>query len=167
MTGWWVDGARADEPMDKVDEEILRSISTSAAVIDPVPAGLVDRILFALTFDRLEAEMMELQELSAEPATIRGGQADAQVAETITFTSSGLSVMVTMSEVAGGVRIDGWVAPGGPFRIELHRPTTSTTTEADEDGRFVFPAVSRGRASLLIRSESPHQRSLATPAFDL
>lgn len=166
MTGWWADGARADEPMDSIDEEILRSIATSAAVIDPVPEGLVDRILFALTFDRLEAEMMELHELSSEPLSMRGG-ADAQVAETITFTSSELSVMITMSEVAGGVRIDGWVAPGGVFRIDLHRPATSTSTETDEDGRFVFPAVTRGRASLLIHSDSQHQRSLATPAFDL
>ncbi|SDC27491.1 hypothetical protein SAMN05216410_1533 [Sanguibacter gelidistatuariae] len=166
MTESWMEGARADEPMDEADQEILRSLGAAVVLVDPVPDGLVDRILFAMTLERLDADVAEMMEqVSTEPVSIRGDA--AAVAETITFTSSELSVMITLSEVAGGVRIDGWVAPGGAFRIEVHRSAGVDVTETDPDGRFVFTAVPRGQASLLIHCEEPHRRSLRTPTFEL
>lgn len=167
MTGRWAPGGHPDEPMDALDEEILRSLGSVAALLDPVPSGLVDRVLFAMTLDRLQAETMELSTVSAEPVGTRGAGVDVPEAATITFTSSQLSVMITVSGTSAGVRIDGWVAPAGVFGIELHRAAGELSTETDDDGRFVFTDVPHGRASLLIHCESPHQRSLGTPAFEL
>ena len=53
--------------------------------LDPVPAGLVDRIQFGITLDALHAEIAELQR-SGELLGVRGDS--TAEAQTITFTSA-------------------------------------------------------------------------------
>ena len=60
--------------------------------------------------------------------------------------------MISLSATDDGrIRIDGWAAPATALRVELHRPGTVSETTSDDDGRFVFDAVDRGPASLVVR----------------
>ncbi len=54
-----------DEPLDAVDLALLADLARIAEEIDPVPDGLVERSLFAITLAGLEAEVMELEYVQA------------------------------------------------------------------------------------------------------
>jgi len=72
-------------------------------------------------------------------------------AQTITFTSTDLSVMISLSPAEGDVRVDGWISEPGVRSVELHRLGAQDTTTTDGEGRFVFPRVPHGQVSLVIR----------------
>jgi hypothetical protein len=52
------------------------------------------------------------------------------------------------------VRLDGWLAPGAPLRVEVRwldaAGPSSRTVLADEVGRFVFDGLARGLAQVLV-----------------
>ncbi|GAA4736401.1 hypothetical protein GCM10023216_32060 [Isoptericola chiayiensis] len=155
----------ADQAFDASDAALLARVAALDERLDPVPDGLTERSLFAMTLAGLEAEVMELQVVEAPVGSVRS---DAPVeTRTITFTHERLTVMIALS--AGGdrdtVRVDGWLAPAAPLAIELRRPDEDPrTTTSDEDGRFVIDDVPRGPASLLIRQgETP----VTTPVVEL
>jgi hypothetical protein len=148
--------------------------------LDPMPADLVERVLFTLRLEDLEVELMRLHE-PAEPAGVRGGAADGraatreEAASTITFSSASLTVMLTVTgDGAGRRRLDGWLAPAAALRIEARisgRAGDGTLhTVADEDGRFSFEAPA-GLVQLLIlpaKGAAVHlDRPVATPAVQL
>ncbi|MDQ1375478.1 MAG: hypothetical protein QOJ09_2816, partial [Actinomycetota bacterium] len=70
----------------QIDAEDVRALGQVAAffdTLDPVPAGLVDRIQFGITLDGLHAEIAELQRSDG----LVGVRADETTeAQTITFT---------------------------------------------------------------------------------
>ncbi|MHA7132163.1 hypothetical protein [Oerskovia turbata] len=156
-----------EEPLDAVDLEILADIARIQETLDPVPEGLVERSLFAITLAGLEAEVMELEYVRVPEMSVRG-EAPPVEARTITFTAEALTVMITLSaRDDGGIRIDGWVAPAGEVAVELHRPDGMVSTAADEDGRFVFEDVSPGPASLLLRAHGADGDAVTTPIIEL
>lgn len=153
-----------DEPFDRVDEQVLHDLGRIVTLVDPVPADLVDRSLFAMTLAALETEVMRLELVDAG-GSVRADAPSTQ-ARTITFTSAALTVMITLSASTDGVRVDGWVAPAGDIEIELHRPGGDVrSTRTDEDGRFSFDGVPRGAASLVARP--PLAGAVSTPVIEL
>jgi hypothetical protein len=154
----------ADAPLDATDATLLARIAELDSRVDPVPDGLVERSLFAMTLASLEAEVMELQIVEAPAGSVRS---DAPVeTRTITFTHERLTVMIALSAGSepGTVRVDGWLAPAEALDIELRRPDGTRTTRSDEDGRFVVDDVPRGPASLIVRQgETP----VSTPVIEL
>ena len=129
--------------LDDLDREILGRIAGD----DPPPAGLDERVLFALALTDLDAEVARLA--AAEPVGARGGER----ARTITFDAASRTVMITILERADNlVRVDGWLAPGAALRVELRLPEPAGTrvVTADETGRFVFDEVPHGLAQLLV-----------------
>jgi hypothetical protein len=156
----------AAQPIDADDLRALAAMAELYDRLDPVPAGLVDRIQFGITLDALHAEIAELQR-SGDLAGVRSS--DAVEAQTITFTSASLTTMVTVTPTtADRVRIDGWVAPGGGVDVELRVQTHSLHTTADSDGRFVFDDVPRGLAQFVLRPPSSvTRRPVVTPSIDL
>ncbi len=133
----------AVEPMDDLDDVVLRQLAAMYDELDPPPGGLADRIQFGITLDALEAEVARLQRGSKELAGARSDNATG--VQTITFTSSALTVMVTVAVTAADrVRIDGWVAPGAGVQVEVRTPAGPRRTAADDDGRFVAEDVPRG-----------------------
>lgn len=154
-----------DEPLDEVDLRILANLARIAGIVDPVPEGLAERSLFAVTLAGLEAEVMELEYVTAPATSVRGENQPVE-ARTVTFTSEALTVMITLSATDDGrVRVDGYAAPAGVLRVELLRPGSVVETESDEDGRFVFDAVDPGPGSFVVRQGDG--RAVSTPVIEL
>ena len=153
----------------QIDAEDVRNLDRILALygaVDPVPAGLVDRIQFGITLDGLHAEIAELQRFD-DLVGVRSGEATE--AQTVTFTSASLTTMVTITaQSADRVRIDGWVAPGAGVSVELHIIDHSLRTVADADGRFVFEDVPRGLAQFVLRAPSvTPQKPVVTPSIEI
>lgn len=156
---------RPDDPLDDVDVAVLGRIGHLVATLDPVPDGLVERSLFAVTLAALEAEVMELSYVGTPAMSVRGDAPPVE-ARTITFTHDTLTVMVSLSlDETGLVRVDGWLAPAAALQVELHRPDGMRSTTSDEDGRFVLEGVRRGPASLVVRR--PDGAAVSTPVVEL
>ena len=156
-----------DDAVDAIDLTILASLARVLDQIDPVPPGLVDRTLFALTLEGLHTEVMELQRLEQPALAVRGQDRTVQ-ARTITFTSDSITAMVTLSRAAsGGVRIDGWAAPATRYEIELHRPDGVLHGASDDDGSFVLADVPPGPASLVLRRVDGQGPAVSTPVVEL
>ncbi|MCA5892681.1 carboxypeptidase-like regulatory domain-containing protein [Isoptericola sp. NEAU-Y5] len=153
------------EPLDAWDMAVLGRLARVVEERDPVPDGLVERSLFAMTLAGLEAEVMELQRIDVPVGAVRSGQ--PLEARTVTFTHERLTVMIALSAADDGVsvRVDGWIAPAGPRAVELRQPGTTLETTADDDGRFVFEAVEPGSASFLVRL--PGGTPVTTPVVEL
>lgn len=150
--------------IDAIDLAALDRIETLYAQLDPVPAGLIDRVRFGITLDALHAEIADLQR-SADLVGVRSDLADAQ---TITFTSARLTTMVTISPLSTeATRIDGWVVPGDDVTVELRTRDGILSTTADADGRFAFDAVPRGMAQFVLRTADPAAPPVMTPSIEL
>jgi hypothetical protein len=155
-------------PLDDVDIAVLARLARAVAVLDPVPDGLVERSLFAVTLAGLESEVMELQRIETPVGSVRG-EAPSLEARTITFTHESLTVMISLSPSDDGrnVRVDGWLAPAAELVVELRQPDGTQTTTADEDGRFSFDAVDRGPTSLLVRTPDGSTGPVSTPVIEI
>lgn len=154
----------------EIDGEDLRLLQLLGGVygrLDPVPAGLADRISFGITLDALHAEIADLQR-SGEMVGVRAQEAPAG-SQTVTFTSSDLTTMVMITPTgADRVRIDGWVDSGAGIDVELRLPAESLHAVADDDGRFVFDDVPRGLAQFVLRRDgSAGRRAVFTPSIEL
>ena len=142
----------ADGPLDARDRELLALLRDCHESLDPMPTTLVDRTLFALALRDLDASLVQLaQEHRLEPVGARGG--DASV---ITFEADDLTVMIRISPHGDTARIDGWLAPPGPTRVELRfAEGSSMTATADADGRFALDGIPHGPAHLVVRGGAP------------
>lgn len=154
------------------DQILLAQLRRMWETADPTPRDLVERVLFTLELEDLEAELMRLHEATA-PAGARAGEpTGAETASTVTFGSASLTVMLTVSAAGDGLRrLDGWIAPAAALRVELRRGDGAQHTVADADGRFVFDAVPAGLAQLRIQPTEGAavalDRPVATPAVQL
>lgn len=152
----------AEEELDDVDERILADIAGLYAELDPVPGGLVDRIRFGITLDALHAEIAELE----RGALVGARSEDATTAQTITFTSASLSLVITVSTTsAERARLDGWLAGAPGAAVDLRCADGTVTATADEDGRFVLADVARGMAQFVVRPVSGN--AVLTPSFEI
>jgi hypothetical protein len=155
--------------LDADDTRLLEQMARLHDTLDPVPDGLVERVQFGITLDALHAEIAELQR-AGELAGLRSdGDVDTS---TVTFTSSSLTTMVTITPArAGMVRLDGWVAPGGEVDVELRLVDETRHTRCDADGRFVFTDVPRGLAQFVLRTpralDEDDDHTVVTPSITL
>jgi hypothetical protein len=156
-----------DEPMDGADFEVVDAVGRLFDTVDPMPTGLVERIQFAMALEHIDAEVSRMREESALSLAVMRGDEQSR---TITFESTSLTIMITLSEAAGGAtRFDGWCAPPAAHVIELRTAAGSLLAEADDQGRFVIEPVPSGLAQLVVRlSVDPTgagPRSVITPAI--
>ncbi len=151
--------------IDAIDIATLARMQQMYDQLDPTPPGLVDRISFGITLEALHAEIAEIQRVDALTGVRSEGVSEAQ---TITFTSSTLTTMVTIAPAGpDNVRIDGWIAPGGGVQVELRHDDTSRHTVADADGRFVFDEVPHGLVGFVLRVPGGDARPVVTPSIEL
>src|SRR5512133_2262558 len=101
----------ADRPLDATDDALLVEIAELFATVDPVPAGLTDRLSFSLALDEVYAEVAAMTRVTADVAGVRSEQADVRT-QTMSFSAEALTIMVTVTHTGPDqVRLDGWVAP--------------------------------------------------------
>jgi len=152
--------------LDATDSRVLAQVAQLYDTLDPVPDDLVERISFGITLDALHAEIAELQR-SSELVGVRGDEAAG--AQTVTFTSTTMTTMVTITPLSGDtVRVDGWIAPGAGVTIELRQTSGSQHATADDDGRFVFDGVPTGLAQFVLRPPGGGEgTAVVTPAIKL
>jgi hypothetical protein len=143
--------------LDGLDADILARVARVHARLDPPPADLNERVRFAIALEDIDVEVSRL----AAEELVGSGPRGVDRTRTVTFDSPSLTIMVSVSDVgdvrrgtdagAHGVRLDGWLAPAAPLRVELRVPGgPSRSVLADDVGRFVFDGVARGLAQLLV-----------------
>lgn len=151
-------------PLDHIDHEILDRLAAAHARLDPPPADLDERVLFAVALPDLDAEVARLAGLAA--TTARGSERT----RTITFDAESRTVMITIADQPdGSVRLDGWLAPAAALRVELRlpEPEPARSVTADPAGRFVFDRVPHGLAQLLVHPPEPGGGMVVTPSLAL
>ncbi|MBB5872620.1 hypothetical protein F4553_006054 [Allocatelliglobosispora scoriae] len=155
------------EGFDDLDGRILDGVRDLHDLLDPPPPDLADRVLFAMALANLDAEVARLQ----EDQLIGSGARGTERTRTISFDAETLTIMVTLVEMPDGLlRIDGWLGPAAPWRVELRLSDaagakSSLVVTADEGGRFVFPTVAHGLAQLVVHRDAGEARTdVVTPA---
>jgi hypothetical protein len=132
--------------------------------VDPVPAGLVDRMVAAVAVEDLSREYALLTLVEGSLAAVRGETDTA----TLQFSDGTTSVLlhVTATE-SGHRRIDGWV-DGTALAVRLAQGDREWSADAGESGRFAFdeipPGVSRIR---LVVKHGDGVREFMTPQFEV
>lgn len=157
-----------DDIIDIGDEQLLDEIAAMWDAVDPVPPDLGDDVRVALTVQALEAEIAEL--VSTPTLALRADDPlddpDANVVDTITFSSGAVSLAISIDGADDEtVTIDGWITAGGAS-VELHIGGTVRHVQADEFGRFVMTDVPRRRAWFVARRGDDHP-PIVTPVIEL
>ncbi|ACU34410.1 hypothetical protein [Actinosynnema mirum] len=137
---------RDDHRGNNEDTAVLAELRRLVYELDPPPASLVERIQFAVALEDLDVEVARW-ERSASLTGVRGvGQQG-----TITFTVDDLTLMVNFTSMGARHRIDGWLVPAGEHTVEVRvADHGSTTTKADDVGRFVVPDVPAGTTQIIV-----------------
>ena len=149
---------------DREDAEMFARLRTLWSDVDPVPAGLIDRMVAAVAADGLNREYALLTLVEGELSAVRG-EADAL---TLQFSDGTTSILLHITTTASGRRrVDGWVDMA-TAEILLAQGERSITTTPAETGRFVFDEVTPGLTRVrLTTGEGDEARALSTPQFEL
>ena len=150
-----------DDPMDDIDLAILDALHQTLTLADPVPPSLVGEIEFRLSVAAMNAE---LALLANEPVGVRSPTAEH--ADSVTFTSSTMTLMVVIGRDDGQLRIDAWVSGGG-ITVELIQGADRTPAVSDVNGRVSWFPVQAGLARFLISPITSGGRPVITPAIEL
>ena len=149
--------------IDEVDVANLEAVRELYDQLDPMPTGLVDRVRFAVALEHMDAEVAKLVEADALTG-VRAALGTAEEARTIIFESKTVTVMVSVSPAGGDmVRIDGWLTPEEPYRVEVRTPDTQFQTTADATGRFSVAELPRGVFRMVIRPPNSNAGSNSSP----
>lgn len=161
------------------DRELLAAVRAAVQDIDPMPAGLVDRVTFALAVDEVvrEAETAVEVAVVAEVA-LEGARADTRPGRlrSLEITARGVTVMLTISpeaETVGRFRVDGWLASSSSrrrtweVRLRFDDGDDDSTTAVDADGRFVLTGVPAGTAQLVLVCAGANAVTVVTPSFPI
>ena len=114
--------------------------------LDPVPAGLADRMVAAVAIEDLTREWTVLTLVEGSGLAAVRGEADTLILQFSDGTSSVL-LHVSMTE-DGSRRVDGWIDPPA-LEVRLAQGDTEWTATPGEGGRFEL--------------ERRERRALATP----
>ena len=149
---------------DEDDAQLFARLRRLWGEIDPVPAGLIDRMVAAVAADGLNREYALLTLVDGQLGAVRG-ETDAL---TLQFSDGTTSILLHVTTTASGRRrIDGWVDTAAA-EIVLRQGERERTTTPAETGRFVFdevtPGLSRVRLTATVGDET---RTLETPQFEL
>ena len=153
------------------DEELLEEVRRATAAYDPVPVGMVERMV-AVTRDLadadpdLELQLMLVVERFDQLVGTRGG------ARSYTLRFGGedvdMLVRVSVADEEGRARLDGWVVPAvaGPIACrEVGGAGRLFDSRADADGRFEFPDLTPGFYRMCLTLDE--DRTFGTPAFEI
>ncbi|CAD5137575.1 MULTISPECIES: hypothetical protein [Actinomycetes] len=149
---------------DEDDARLFARLRSLWGEVDPVPAGLIDRMVAAVAADGLNREYALLTLVEGQLGTVRG-ETDAL---TLQFSDGSTSILLHVTTTASGRRrIDGWVDTAAAEIVLLQGERERRTTPA-ETGRFVFDEVPSGLSRVrLTATVGDETRTLETPQFEL
>ena len=157
----------ADLPLDRDDQAVLDRLVAVHMLLDPPPADLDERVLFAIALEDVDVEVARL----SEDLLVGSGARGSERTRTITFDAESRAVMITIVDRADGlVRLDGWLAPSAALRVELRlpEPAPPRIVTSDVAGRFAFDGVPHGLAQLLVHPpEGGAEPRVVTPSLAL
>ncbi|GAA1153615.1 hypothetical protein ABTZ44_15685 [Microbacterium oxydans] len=146
------------------DAQMFARLRSLWSEVDPMPAGLIDRMVAAVAADGLNREYALLTLVEGQLGAVRG-EADAL---TLQFSDGSTSILLHVTTTASGRRrVDGWVDTAAA-EIVLTQGEKTRSITPEETGRFVFddvpPGLTRVQLTTVIGDET---RTLATPQFEL
>lgn len=149
---------------ERDDAQMFARLRTLWSEVDPMPAGLIDRMVAAVAADGLNREYALLTLVEGQLGAVRG-EADAL---TLQFSDGTTSILLHVTSTASGRRrVDGWVDTAAA-EIVLTQGEKARSTSPEATGRFVFdevpPGLTRVRLTTVIGDET---RTLSTPQFEL
>lgn len=149
---------------DEDDARLFARLRSLWREVDPVPAGLIDRMVAAVAADGLNREYALLTLVEGQLGAVRG-ETDAL---TLQFSDGSTSILLHVTTTASGRRrIDGWVDTAAAEILLLQGERERRTTPA-ETGRFVFDEVPSGLSRVrLTATLGDETRTLETPQFEL
>jgi hypothetical protein len=150
-----------EDLMDDIDMAILDALGRLMAEADPVPPNLMADIDFSLSLAAMNAE---LAALTTEAAAVRNQ--GPENAESVTFTSSTMTLMVVIGRDDGQIRLDAWVSGGG-ITIEMIHGSDRSSAVSDVNGRVSWFPVAPGLVRFLIQPITTGGRPVITPAIEL
>lgn len=148
----------ADAPLTDDDLALLAALAEAQEAADPMPPGMLDRMVWAVSLELMNAELAVLTSDALQPAR-------AEV-DTLTFTASTTSLMVTWAPCDEGVQVAGWITGGG-VRVDLHTSTAVYTSTSDATGRLEWPAMHPGSVRFVIHPVRAGDRAVATPFVEI
>jgi hypothetical protein len=161
----------AAQALDDADATTLAAVRALYDTTDPVPTDLVERVNFSLALDEMFDEVARMTRVPLDTLAVRGDQSTGTRTETLTFSADRLTAMVTVSRVAPGqLRLDGWLAPPGQWRVRLRLQGKGERDEvADEQGRFSFEGLEEGFGQLSFHpvDDDAVENAVVTPLFQL
>jgi hypothetical protein len=162
------ESAVADQPLDETDAATLRLVREAYERVEPVPAGLVERVRFAVALDAMFEEVARMTRVPLEASAVRAESTGVRT-QTLTFSAERLTAMVTVTRSGGGrLRLDGWLAPPSLLRVSLRlQDGAEQAVSADEEGRFVLDGLDEGFAQLRFFDEDSPENAVVTPVFEL
>lgn len=148
------------------DEQLLAAVRELLDRIDPPPADLADGVLARLDVEdlELEYELLSLVDAGSLAGAVRSApDTEADESVTLEFAGATYRVLLRIDTVDGVRRVDGWVMPAVPLRVSLvpdsEGPVAdyseSRSTTPDDNGRFEFARVERGRFRVWLHPEQP------------
>ena len=153
------------------DERLFADVRRATDVFDPMPEGMVDRMV-AVTRDvadhdpDLELQLLLVVERFEELAGTRGGARSY----TLRFGGEGVDLLVRVgtSEEEGRARLDDWLVPAESAPVQIREVGGEGRTYdgvAESTGRFEFPDLPTGfyRVSLKLAVD----QTFGTPAFEI
>jgi hypothetical protein len=135
------------------DATLLARVRELWERVDPAPADLADRVLFALELEDLDTEFELLRLVEHADASAGARASRPSDVTSITFSGPSLTVMLSVGASGDRRRVDGWLAPAGPSRVVAHSAEGEHETAADETGRFVLEGVPSGMLRLVVHPE--------------
>jgi hypothetical protein len=150
-------------------DAIFADLATMWDERDPMPAGLVDKVLVAIATENLDEEY-ELLHLVERSRALEGARGAVGEATTITFAGGAFSLLLRVTELTDKFcRVDGWVTPKTPMTLRVSQPTGTLHALVDALGRFEIPRMPTGltRFFLVADADDETDGSFATPTFEL
>lgn len=149
---------------DHEDAQLFSQLRSVWREADPVPAGLIDRMVAAVAAAGLSQEYALLTLVEGELSAVRG-EADAL---TLQFSDGTTSILLHVTGTAAGRRrVDGWVDTAAATLV-LTQGERSRSTTPEVTGRFVFDEVPPGLTRVRLETRvGDKTRTLATPQFEL
>jgi hypothetical protein len=134
--------------------------------LDPVPAGLADRMVAAVAIEDLTREWTVLSLVEGSALAAARGESDTLILQFSDGTSSVL-LHVSMTE-DGRRRVDGWIDPPA-VEVRLTQGETEWAAAPSEAGRFELDGISAGlsRLRMVLRPADGPLREVMTPQFEV